>query len=84
MVNFGANIYVCIDHAYFKAYHITSGGSMTLGNDFIAHVLQIGQVNLKITCRKILTFMELQHTLKVRRTLMYHLQSNKATKQLWS
>ena len=46
---------------------------MTLGNDFIAHVLQIGQVNLKITCRKILTFMELQHTLKVRRTLMYHL-----------
>ncbi|CAL2241227.1 unnamed protein product [Prunus armeniaca] len=57
----GANIHVCFDRGFFKNYHKSSGGSVTLGNDTVAQVLGIGDIELKKTSRKVLVLKEVRH-----------------------
>ncbi|KAL2526728.1 Methyltranfer dom domain-containing protein [Abeliophyllum distichum] len=48
----------------------SSGGSVTLGNDTIACVLEIGRIELKMTCGKTLVLDQVQHVPEVRRNLV--------------
>ena len=48
----GANIHVCFDCGYFKTFQKSSGGSVTLGNELIASILGIGDIDLKMTFGK--------------------------------
>ena len=69
-LDFGANVHVWFDHACFKSYQNSSGASVTLENDYVTHVLGIGQLDLKMTSRKILTLKEVRHVLEVSRNLV--------------
>ena len=66
----GANIHVCFDGEFFKTYHKSSGGSVTLGNDSVAQVLGIGDVELKMTSGETLILKDVRHVLEVRRNLV--------------
>ncbi|BBN67288.1 hypothetical protein Prudu_35S000400, partial [Prunus dulcis] len=66
----GANVHVCFDKRFFKNYQNSSGGSVTLGNDTVAQVRGIGEVELKMTSGKTLTLKDVRHVPAVRRNLI--------------
>ena len=66
----GANIHVCFDRDLFKSYQKSSGGSVTLGNDSVAQVLGIGDIELKMTSGKTLILKGVRHVPEVRRNLV--------------
>ncbi|BBH07178.1 transposable element gene [Prunus dulcis] len=66
----GANVHVCFDKRFFKNYQNSSGGSVTLGNDTVAQVRGIGEVELKMTSGKTLTLKDVRHVPEVRRNLI--------------
>lgn len=61
---------MCFDKRYFKNYQDSSGGSVTLGNDTIAPIHGIGDVELKMTSGKTLILKGVRHVPEVRRNLI--------------
>ena len=65
-----AKIHICSDRSWFSSYQISNGRTMTMANGDEASVLGVGQVNLKLTTKKVLTLYGVQHVPKIRRNLI--------------